>query len=739
MISNLKQIAASIGAKIILPYFILTLLVAAVGAYIVTTLVASTVTERFENQLLDAGRIVAENIVMDEEARLKVLRTIATTEGVPEALAVGDVETLARRVEAIAINEGATAVSVVNLEALEVVGWRQSPDQTVSVPSANADFSPYADVQRVLAGQADDFSDRRVFLAEVSSELMLFTVAPVILNNGIVGAVIVGTNLQQLAIDLSGLSLARITLYDREGRVLATALGGEVEDGTIPDSLEGSPEQYTVVLERLRESPEQVDVIIANENEQVLLRRTEVLNQEYLLAYGNWRLRGQSFGLFSVALPANFITRTVTTNQTWLAIIFFVATLTVFLVGIFLAQRITKPLKRLVVVSTAVAQGDLNQSTEIERNDEIGVLANSFDIMTRRLAERNRQLVEQASKLEAILNSISDAVIVFDNDNQIVATNPAAQNLLKHLTYHKDTPATYLQSSNANIQSGLRVDTLMALDTMAISTTRFRVGGRIFGISASPFKTPTGTELGRVIVLHDVTRQAEAEQLKDGFITSISHELRTPLTSMKGYIHLLSSKNSSNLTEQQAKFIEIIQNSTELLATHVNKLIDITSIQDESLKLNKRRESLTEIVIHQTNEWRKQMESKGLTFQVDLDEDSLWVIIDRIRLDWAIENILRNAYQYTGKDGKVIVRVFPQNGHACLTIRDTGVGISAVDQPYIFSRFYRAQNELTLSVPGLGIELFIAKSIVEAHNGHIWVESELGQGSLFGIDLPLDE
>jgi signal transduction histidine kinase len=279
----------------------------------------------------------------------------------------------------------------------------------------------------------------------------------------------------------------------------------------------------------------------------------------------------------------------------------------------------------------------------------------------------------------------------------------------------------------------------MALDTTNVDITRFRVGGRIFGISVSPFKTPTGAELGRVIVLRDVTRQAEAEQLKDGFITSISHELRTPLTSMKGYIHLLSSKNSSNLTEQQAKFIEIIQNSTELLATHVNKLIDITSIQDGSLKLKKQRESLTEIVHQQADDWRKRMESKGLEFQVDLDEASLWVMIDRIRLDWAIDNILRNAYQYTLKDGKVSVQLFPYNERACLTIRDTGVGISSVDQPYIFSRFYRAQNELTLSVPGLGIELFIAKSIIDAHGGRIWVESELGQGALFGIDLPLVE
>ena len=739
MISNFRQKAASIGAKIILPYFILTLIVAAIGAYIVTTLVASTVTERFENQLLDAGHVVAENIVADEAVRLKILRTIATTQGIPEALASGNMQALAPIVEAIAANEGATAVSVINLQAVEVAGWRRSPTQAGSVSSLDADFSPYEDVQRVLTGQTDTFSDRRVFLADVSSELMLFTVAPIILDNEVVGAALAGTNLQQLASELSSISLARVTFYDQEGRVLATALGSDLEGEAAPGSIEGTPEQYAVVLERLRESPEQVDVVIANEDEQVLLRRAEVLNQEYMLAYGNWRLRGQSFGLFSVALPTNFITRAATTSQTLLMLVFLGATLAVFGVGIVLARRITKPLKRLVFVTTAIAQGDLNQSTQIKQNDEIGVLATSFDIMTKRLAERNRQLVEQASELEAILNSISDAVIVFNKDNQIVIANPAAEKLLKHLTYHNDTPATYLQSSNEAIQSGLRVDTLMALDTTTVDTTRFRVGGRIFGISASPFKTPTGIELGRVIVLRDVTRQAEAEQLKDGFITSISHELRTPLTSMKGYIHLLSSKNSSNLTEQQTKFVEIIQNSTELLATHVNKLIDITSIQDGSFTLKKRRESLTEVVRHQTDEWREKMESKGLKFQVDLTEDNLWAMIDRIRLDWAIENILRNAYQYTLKDGKVIVRLFPQNGHACLTIGDTGVGISAVDQPYIFSRFYRAQNELTLSVPGLGIELFIAKSIVDAHGGQIWVESELGQGTLIGIDLALAE
>jgi signal transduction histidine kinase len=238
--------------------------------------------------------------------------------------------------------------------------------------------------------------------------------------------------------------------------------------------------------------------------------------------------------------------------------------------------------------------------------------------------------------------------------------------------------------------------------------------------------------------MRDETRQVESEMLKDGFITSISHELRTPLTSMKGYIYLLNSKNSDNLTSQQKQFVEIIQNSTELIVGHVNKLIDITSIQEGSLRIKKKRISFSELVAYRTDEWRDRMQDKGLTFETKLGQD-LWAMADWDRLDWAIDNILRNASYYTMKGGQVNVCLVKEGGNACLRIRDTGVGISEVDQPYIFTRFYRAQNELTLNVPGLGIELFVAKSIVEAHNGRIWVESELGKGSTFGIELMLAE
>ena len=736
MISDLKQTFASIGAKIILPYIVLTLIVVAIGAYIVTALVVGSTQERIENQLIVAGKAASEQIVQDEVERLRILQAIALGQGIAEALADGNAEVLRQDVPLIAFSQGATAVSILDRQGIQVMGWQRT-NALETIITDTIDFSEQPDVAMVLAGVEDTTGSKRTFLVRQESKLMLFTAGPVILDNEIVGAVLVGAPLTEIAVNLAENSGAYITFYDTEGNALATSLAGDLN--ITLTALDGSPEQYEAVLELLRLSSQVTSVFVPTEDDQSILSRVKVLDQEYVVAFGEWRLRSKSFGLFSVALPADFIILTATTNRNLFTALFFVMTLAVFIIGFVLAGRITKPLKRLVDVSTAVAQGDLEQRTNIEQQDEIGVLANSFDIMTKNLAQRNRELVEQKVELEAILNSIADAVIVFNNNNEIVASNPAADKLLDHITYHNDTPATYLQSSKSTIQSGLNVNTLMALDTTDVAPARFRVGSRVFGISASPFRTPDGSDLGRVIVLRDETRQVESEQLKDGFITSISHELRTPLTSMKGYIHLLGSKKTDNLTDQQKQFVGIIQNSTELLVTHVNKLIDITSIQEGSLQLKKKRLSLNDIVHHKVDEWRDEMESKGLSLDAEVTPEPLWVMVDRTRLEWAIDNILRNANCYTVEGGKVMVCLFQKNGRASLQIRDTGVGISAVDQPYIFTRFYRAQNKLTLQKPGLGIELFVAKSIVDAHNGRIWVESELGTGSTFGIELMLTD
>jgi signal transduction histidine kinase len=168
-------------------------------------------------------------------------------------------------------------------------------------------------------------------------------------------------------------------------------------------------------------------------------------------------------------------------------------------------------------------------------------------------------------------------------------------------------------------------------------------------------------------------------------------------------------------------------------------MIDISQIHAGTLGLEKERLRFSELVGEVVENWRERMETKGLSLRVRLSGGSLWVNGDRNRLIWAIDNLLSNAYNYTLAGGRVTVRVFRENGEARIDVADTGVGVAAADQPYLFTRFFRANNELTFSVRGVGLGLFIARSIIELHDGRVWVESELSVGSTFSIALPVAE
>ncbi len=171
---------------------------------------------------------------------------------------------------------------------------------------------------------------------------------------------------------------------------------------------------------------------------------------------------------------------------------------------------------------------------------------------------------------------------------------------------------------------------------------------------------------------------------------------------------------------------------------HINTLIDISQIQAGNLGLEKDRLRFSELVGEVAEKWREPLETKGLALRVRLTGGSLWIQGDRDRLIWAVDNYLSNAYNYTLPGGRVEVRVFEEDNQARLEVADTGVGVAAADQVYLFTRFFRAHNELTFSVRGVGLGLFITRSIIELHGGEVWAKSELGiGGSTFSIALPL--
>lgn len=729
----INKVANSIGTKIILPYLLLTLAVAAFGAYIVTNLVTGSLRERFHNQLIDAGRIVSERLVEYEEDRLAVLRMVARTEGVAEALQTADSAALAGIVPQIIANSGQDAVLLLDQNGNVVFGWQRTLQNPEWQPVANVNFNGVEDVRLVLEGYIDEVGDKRAFLAETPDGHMLFTVGPVVLNGEQVGAVMVGTDLHRTVSNVTESALARVTLYDQAGQVVDTSLLSVEEANQL---LQENPDAYNQILALLQESSEQYGVVITGADSAVPLGEVEILNKPYQMAFGDWRLRNQSFGLFSVALPINFILSAATASRNMLTLVFFVATMGAFLIGLILFRRIVDPINRLVETSTAVTQGDLDQRTGIERNDEIGTLARSFDTMTASLAARNRELLEQASKLEGILHSIADGIIVFDTDNRIITSNNSARIILDELK--EDTNVLTGQEGEGPGQNGHGPGKQRVLQSDPLTAShRLKIGERVFSALDAPVKMPDGTRIGRVVVLRDITRETEVEVLKDGFISSISHELRTPLTSIKGYNDLLAVSGTQNLTDQQMKFVNVIKGNTDKLIQHVEKLIDIAEIQRGTLSINRELRAFGQVVEDAVEKWEKPFADKDLGLELEILDTNLWIDGDAVRLTWAMDNLLKNAHDYTLDGGHVVVKVYQENGRSCFTVTDDGIGISQKDQANLFHRFFRAPQDASLDVPGIGMDLYIVKTIIEAHEGAVWVQSDLGVGSTFGFALPL--
>jgi signal transduction histidine kinase len=173
------------------------------------------------------------------------------------------------------------------------------------------------------------------------------------------------------------------------------------------------------------------------------------------------------------------------------------------------------------------------------------------------------------------------------------------------------------------------------------------------------------------------------------------------------------------------------------LLHHINKLIEISEIQAGTLRLEQQELCLETLVKEIAEQWRERLEAKGLSLQVALPAEEIRICGDPQRLNWAIDNLLSTAYNYTLSGGRVEIRVFQTQAEAQLDVLDTGVGIAVGDQPYLFTRFFRAAHPLTFNVPGVGLGLFITHSIVELHQGRVWAQSKLNEGSTFSLSLPI--
>jgi len=268
------------------------------------------------------------------------------------------------------------------------------------------------------------------------------------------------------------------------------------------------------------------------------------------------------------------------------------------------------------------------------------------------------------------------------------------------------------------------------------------LGTRVVSVHLSPVHIGERF-LGTVSVFRDITKEVEVDRIKSEFVSNVSHELRTPMTSIKGFADLMLMGVAGQVSDPQKTFLVKIKSNADRLSQLVDDLLNISKI-DAGEKLNVEWVDLSELIpnVVQQVESRAENEKKGMQVSVDIQELLPTVQGDPHKITQIISGIIDNAFNYTYEGGSITVKAQtqPDEQHVLFSVQDTGIGIPEEFKSRIWGRFERFDDHaLVMDVPGTGLGLSIVKELVQMHNGTIWFESELGVGTTFFVELPIEQ
>lgn len=344
----------------------------------------------------------------------------------------------------------------------------------------------------------------------------------------------------------------------------------------------------------------------------------------------------------------------------------------------------------------------------------------------------NARLYQKAEqerlRLAAVLAATPEAVLVTDAEGRISLANPAAEAVLrgKWQAVIGQPAAEWLTVPELVLlleQPGDHPSTEVALED-----------GRVLFAELSEVEAASGTLLGRLLVLRDVTRYKKLDALKSEFVATVSHDLRTPLDLMRGYATMLSMVGS--LTDKQREFLSKILTSIDWMAHLVDNLLDLGRIE-AGVGLKLEAVEVAAVIREVVDSYRAQAINKQIALETEIADGMVPIEADATLLRQAVANLLDNALKFTQPGGRVRVRASQDSGRQRVSVEDTGMGIAPADQARLFEKFYRSARQEKGGSRGSGLGLAIVKSIVEQHGGVVGVESKLGSGSRFVLELPL--
>jgi signal transduction histidine kinase len=372
-----------------------------------------------------------------------------------------------------------------------------------------------------------------------------------------------------------------------------------------------------------------------------------------------------------------------------------------------------------------------------------------------------QQAQEQAiGQSNAILQSLSDGVIVCDVFGSVITVNPAAEHILERpleelLIWNMPELIRRMMGRRAD---ELPIEAILSEPRDEFGRARMysatlQLGTHVVSATLNPvLSSEKHTPIGALLVFRDITREVEADRLKTEFIGTVSHELRTPMTSIKGFTQLLVMGSLGPVNETQREFLNIIQTNSERMIAIINDLLDITKIETGSVELDMRPLHVAETISTVVLELQARIRERGHELAISIPPGLPLVRADQRRFNQILFNLLLNAIKYTPRTGNIMLEarevgvdavpeeqregLKPNQRYVQIDVRDTGVGIAREEFERIFERFYRAENPLKVEAGGTGLGLSLVRPLLKLFSGRIWVASSPGEGSTFSLVVP---
>lgn len=456
----------------------------------------------------------------------------------------------------------------------------------------------------------------------------------------------------------------------------------------------------------------------------------------------------QNIGSVTVALSGNIINQISSTTRASLLFVFTIAWVVFAFVILINTYLITRELRILQEGVKKISTGEFGYKIEgKDVSNEVEELFNEFNDMSNRLHIYEEQNIEQLTleknKLEAILMSIANGVVVCDNNDNVVLVNNHAQKLLEvseekllntEIQQYIDTDGNYcfkekieqFKDTPLEVMESKPLEFNITIDKKTIKSI------------ISPMFTRNNDYVGYIIVLIDMTKEAEMEQMRAHFISNVSHELRTPVTVLRSYIDTLHNYGDEFDKETQKEFIATLNQEIIRLNRMVNDILDFSKLEANA-KLEKEPVNIVSLIETSINQLNILTQEHHLKVEVSKDGDIPEVELNYDSIERAFTNYMSNAIKYSPENGtiRVSIKNIASENQVEVTVSDEGCGISPEHQKKIFDRFYRVENN-THTIKGTGLGLNLVQTTIEKHHGgKVFVYSEVGKGSTFGFRVPI--